>query len=109
MYRNVCVDRYYTTSVNYVNFKIVLDDKPVELRQPFHIDLTILGIVLKATSKGLKTWLLNNDTGTHLRVFQFHGSVHHNSILIESQLDVTVESLIYFTAKSLYMFSGYSF
>ena len=30
--------------------------------------------------------------------------VHHNSILIKIQLDATVCSLIYFTAKSLYMF-----
>ena len=36
--------------------------------------------------------------------FQAHGSVHHNSILIKIQLDATVCSLIYFTAKSLYMF-----
>jgi len=30
--------------------------------------------------------------------------VHHNSKLIKIQLDATVCSLIYFTAKSLYMF-----
>ena len=37
-------------------------------------------------------------------MFRAHGSVHHNSILIKIQLDATVGSLIYFTAKSLYMF-----
>ena len=36
--------------------------------------------------------------------FFAHGSVHHNSLLIKVQLDATVCSLIYFTAKSLYMF-----
>ena len=36
--------------------------------------------------------------------FQAHGYVHHNSILIKIQLDETVSRLIYFTAKSLYMF-----
>jgi len=36
--------------------------------------------------------------------FQAQGSVHHNSILIQIQLDATVCSLIYFTAKSPYMF-----
>ena len=30
--------------------------------------------------------------------------MHHNSILIKIQLDATERSLIYFTAKSLYMF-----
>jgi len=30
--------------------------------------------------------------------------MHHNSILIKIQLDATVWRLIYFTAKSLYMF-----
>jgi len=30
--------------------------------------------------------------------------MHHNSILNKIQLDATVCSLIYFTAKSLYMF-----
>ena len=41
-----------------------------------------------------------NDLGG----FQAHGPVHHNSILIKIQLDATVGSLVYFTAKSLYMF-----
>jgi len=37
-------------------------------------------------------------------IYKLHDSVHHNSIVIKIQLDATVCSLIYFTAKSLYMF-----
>jgi len=37
-------------------------------------------------------------------VFEAHGSVHHNLILIKIQADAIVGSLIYFTAKSLHMF-----
>jgi len=36
--------------------------------------------------------------------FKAHGSVHRNSILIKIQQDATVNSLIYFTTKSLYTF-----
>ena len=38
------------------------------------------------------------------REFQALGSLCHNSILIKIQLDAAVGSLIYSTAKSLYMF-----
>ena len=37
-------------------------------------------------------------------IYLLQSSVHHNSMLIKIQPDATVCSLVYFTAKSLYMF-----